>query len=234
MTRSLATIALFPILAVVSVSAQTVTPQTANAPAAHESLVPRCGDLLLSTGPAIGISTIAVPDSVYGNRSATTYGGYVALDYFVTNALSLVSELTVVNMGGGTNLIATVLRRGSPFLAVVLKVPDQTLVLLDVGARFYPLQLTEYQNFRLQPFAKVVIGGMFPILSATGLSASADPCPFIRAGAGADFAFNPRWSATAEADCYTSLTDSAIHTIGFVLPTREYGVLATAGIRYRF
>jgi hypothetical protein len=115
-----------------------------------------------------------------------------------------------------------------------LKVPDQTLVLLDIGARFYPLQLTEYQNFRLQPFAKVAIGGMFPILSATGLPASAVPCPFIRAGGGADFAFNTQWSATVEADCYASLTDSAIHTIGFVLPTREYGVLATAGIRYRF
>ena len=233
MTRLHALLAVFPIFAIASVSAQTVTTPTRNSPATQESFVPSPGSLLLSAGPAIVSDSIDVPFVKTGSTKMG-YGGYIALDYFVTKALSLRSELTVTTISEGTNIVATVSRRGT-LLSVALNIPGRTVFFLDVGAKFYPLQLTEYANFRLQPFVKVAGGGMFFIPSTSAdESPSIDPCPFIRAGGGADFAFNARWSATAEADYYTSLSDATLHADGLLLSARDYGVLATVGIRYRF
>jgi len=113
-----------------------------------------------------------------------------------------------------------------------LHIPSRTTFHFDVGARYYPLQLTEYANFRLQPFLKVALGGIFYITSAN--SPSIDPCPFMSAGGGADIIFNARWSATAEADYYSSISDTTMHTDGVQFATRNDGFLATVGFRYQF
>ena len=230
MTRLRAALALFPILAIASVSAQGVTTQVHDAPMTQESLVTDQGGLLLSAGPAIMSDRVDVPFVKMGSTK-TGYGGYVALDYFLTKAFSLQSELTVTTMGGETNIISNIVSHGITN-AVALHIPSRTVVHLDVGARFYPLQLTEYTSFRMQPFVKVALGGIFYITS--GGSPGIDPCPFISTGFGADIAFNARWSGTAEADYYSSISNTTMHTDGVQLATRNDGFLATVGIRYQF
>jgi len=102
MIRLRAVLALLPIFAIASVSAQTVTTSTNSVPTMQESLPPTQGSLLFSAGPAIVSDRIDVP-KVRMESTKTGYGGYVALDYFLTKAFSLQAELSVTTMGGSTN-----------------------------------------------------------------------------------------------------------------------------------
>jgi len=211
-------------------SAQNVMTSTNSVRMTQESLTPTQGRLLFSAGPTIVSDRIDVLSSPM-RSTKTGYGGYVALNYFLTKALLLQSDLTVATIGAETNVFPTLVSHGVTN-TVTLHVPSRTVVHFDVGARCYPLQLTEYANFRLQPFVKVTLGGVFYITPHD--SAGIDPCPFINVGCGADIAFNARWSGTAEADYYSSISNTTMHTDGVQLATRNDGILATAGIRYRF
>ena len=191
--------------------------------------MPNPGNLLFSAGPAIVSDRIDVP-FVRMESTKTGYGGYVALEYFLTKAFSLQAELSVTTLGSETNIISTVVHHGA-LQTVALHIPSRTTFHFDVSAGYYPLQLTEYANFRLQPFVKVALGGIFCITSDN--SPRIDPCPFISAGGGVDFAFNARWSAVVEADYYHSISDTTMHTDGVQFATRNDGVLATVGIRYQ-
>ncbi len=214
------------ILAIASVSAQTVTPQ--------DSLVPRQGDWLLSAGPAFASDTMGSHDFPM-NSTKSGYGGYVALDYFATRPFSLRSEVDVFTASVETNVIGTIQRQGEPARSVVLNLPARTTIHLAVGCRLYPLQLTKSTEFRLQPFFEIQAGGMFfiPSNSITG-PASIDPCLLMSVGGGADLALNRQWSASVQAKLYTSVSDTDLHEDGVQIPLNDHGLLATAGVRYRF
>jgi hypothetical protein len=232
MTRLCITLALFPILALASVSAQTITMSTNNAPRTQKSLTPAPGSLLFSAGPEIISDRIDVPSIKMGSTK-TGYGGYVALDYFLSKALSLRSELSFATMGNETNVLSTVAHHGA-VRTLEFHIPSRKVFHFDIGARYSPLQLTEYKNFPLQPFVKAALGGIVYTISDQSPGIGIDPCPFISAGGGADIAFNARWSATAEADYYSSISNTTLHTQGVQLTTRNDGILATVGIRYQF
>ena len=201
---------------------------------ARESLVPGPGSLVLSAGPAMVRDTIGLPFFRISTKT-TDYGGNLALDYFASKAVSIGSELTVTTAPGGTNFIETVNHHGTT-KTVALNMPARIMFLFDVDARYYPLQLTRYADFRLQPFVKVAVGGMLFVSppSSFGESSSIDPCPFASAGGGTDFVFNSRWSATAIAQYYSSLSDTTAHLNGIPFSARDHGVEANVGIRYRF
>ena len=226
MNRLYVALVLFFILPLASVPAQTVTPQ--NSPVPHQ------GSLLFSAGPAFASDKLASSFPI--SSTQTGYGGYIALDYFVTKALALRSELAVFSVTGETNVVATAWHHGVPYPhSVFVNVPARTIFVFGVGPRLYPLQLTKYRNLRLQPFAEVQVGGMFFISSSSIQGGtSIDPCPFLSAGGGVDFAFNARWSATFKAEYYSSLSDTHLHEDGLAIPFSDYGLLATASIRYQF
>src|SRR6266404_6922038 len=111
MIRLRAVFALSTIFAIESVSAQTVTTSTNSIPTMQESLTPTQRSLLFSAGPVIVSDKMDVP-FVRMESTKTGYGGYVALDYFLTKAFSLRSELSVTTMGSETNIISNLASHG--------------------------------------------------------------------------------------------------------------------------
>jgi outer membrane protein W len=183
-----------------------------------ESLMPDAGDWTLSAGAVIVSDTTELP--AFGSKSTgTAYGGYVAVDYFVTKAISLRPECLVVTKSDTIDGVSA----------------TRTQFILDLGGKLYPLQLTKAAAFRLQPFVRAALGGIFYDISASGATVSADPALVAAIGGGADIALSEHWALTIAADYYSTLTDTTV-TVGGVGSTtaREHGALVTAGLRFNF
>jgi opacity protein-like surface antigen len=186
-----------------------------------ESLTPDRGDWTFSAGGAFVRDTLDLPTA--GTKSTgNAYGGYVAGEYFVAKAVSIrgecviISESQTVNTGQGI------------FTA------DQTEFILDVGSKFYPLQLTKAVDFRLQPFLRASLGGIFYDDNIAGTHVSIDPGLVVAVGGGADIVLNQGWALTIEGDYYSTLTDSTASVEGVSTTLRHDGLLVLAGLRYRF
>jgi hypothetical protein len=187
-------------------------------PSSGESLTPGAGDWTLSAGGVVVSDTTELP-AFGGKSTGTAYGGYAAVDYFVTKAVSLRPEILVVSKSDTISGVSA----------------SRTQFVLNIGGKFYPLQLTKAAAFRLQPFARAALGGMFYDLSASGATVSADPALAVAVGGGVDVLLSEQWALTVTADYYSTLTDTTV-TVGGVGSTtaREHGALVTAGLRFKF
>jgi hypothetical protein len=187
-------------------------------PPVPESLTPDQYGWTVSAGMAYVYNTYDLPEAGGGKSSGSGYGGYLATDYFATKALAIRTELMVFS-------------RSDTAEGITVSITE---VALDIGVKFYPLQLTKASDFRLQPYLRAAIGPVFYDVSATGASVSADPTLFGAAGAGLDIVLGHSWSITVEADYYTTILDSTVSVGDASANFRQYGLLGEAGVRYRF
>lgn len=180
-----------------------------------ESLTPEQDDWTISAGGAFVSDTVELP-AFSAKSTGTAFGGFVATDYFATKALSLEGELLIFSKNDTADGFSV----------------TRTQFALDIGGKFYPVQLTKATECRFQPFVKAALGGVFYDVTATGASVSADPTMFVTAGGGLDIVLNQSWSITGEANYYTTLIDSTLTVDGASTTFREHGFLATVGFRF--
>jgi len=187
-----------------------------------DALTPNADDLTLAAGVAFVADTIKLPEAG-AKVSGTQFGGYIAGDWFISSAVAFQAQLIVFSESDS----ATV--NGTSFSSTT------TIFVFDVAGKIYPLKLSEFNQWRLQPFVRLAIGAVFYDFSVSGASVDASPAIVGEAGGGLDFAITPHWSLTAEGNYFSTLSDSTITVQGSGSTTlRQDGLLATAGLRYRF
>jgi hypothetical protein len=190
-------------------------------------LAPQQGDFLWSVGPALLVGKADLPDLASHSTWATSYGGYVSTEYFVLRAVSIEAQFAAIDdavkvSGDGLNATATAFDVG-------------------LGAKLYPLQIAGPSEFRLQPYLLAGIDGVFFDVRATygGVDisrfASIDPVGIGQIGAGMAILIDSQWAVIVDGAYFHSIadTDGRITSIGST-PVGFMGVLAKAGVRYRF
>jgi hypothetical protein len=189
-----------------------------------ESPTPDKDDWTLSAGGVFVRDTLDLP-TLATKSTGNAYGGYIAADYFLAKPVSLQGEFIIVSESQNINSgVASI-----PSFPV-----DQTEFILDVGSKFYPLQLTKAVDCRLQPFLRASLGGIFYDDTIDGTHVSIDPSLVVAAGGGADIVLSQSWSLTVEANYYSTLIDSTASFDGESTTLRHYGLLLTAGLRFRW
>ncbi len=191
-----------------------------NWPDARETITPTKDDWTFSAGAAFVRDTLDAPG--FAKNTGNAYGGFIASERFVAKAVSIRGEFIIISQSQNVNT------SGGVFSI------DQTEFILDFGAKFYPLQLTKADNFRLEPFLRGAMGGIFYDDTIAGVSVNVDPSLVAAGGGGLDILLSQEWALTAEVDYYDTLTDSTASIADFSTTVRHYGILATAGFRYRF
>jgi outer membrane protein W len=189
-------------------------------PEANETMTPAENDWTFSAGAVYVRDTVRLAGSASSTGNA--YGGYIASERFVSRAVSIRGEFIIIN---NTENINTPIGSASV---------DQTEFIVDLGAKFYPLQLTDTDNFRLQPYVRGAMGGIFYDDTIAGVSVNIDPALIVAGGGGLDFVLALEWTLNVEVDYYDTVTESTASIAGISATVRHYGILGTAGLRYRF
>jgi opacity protein-like surface antigen len=189
-----------------------------NAPARGEmesDLVPRAGSYTVSFGGAL------FDGDIDGFDLDTSYGGSLAIDYFISRAYALQLSFTALPEG----LEVTALPEGLEELADVYTV--------GVGVKVYPLQFGQGSDFRVQPFVSAGIEGVLFDEKIRGVSI--DPAAAGRVGGGADILLSRQWDLVLSAEYYHTFTRARLKVSGLGSADFELkGLLAKAGLRYKF
>jgi opacity protein-like surface antigen len=172
----------------------------------ESDLVPRAGSYTVTFGGAL------FDGDVNGFDLDTSYGGSLAIDYFMTRAIAL--QFSFAALPEGLEELADVYTAG-------------------LGVKVYPLQFGQGSDFRVQPFVSGGIEGVFFDENIKGVSI--DPAAAVRVGGGADILLSRQWDIVLSAEYYHTITDVRLKVSGLGSADFELkGLLAKAGLRYKF
>jgi outer membrane protein W len=175
---------------------------------AHSDLVPTKGSYALTVGPALvsGKAKAKVGSASAQTDTETSYGGFLAFDYFVRDNVALQLSFTAVS-----------------------EAFDE---LADVYAVGGGVKIYMRSDNLFQPFFIAGIEGLFFDVDFAG--ADIDPAVAARVGGGLDVLLSPRLDMVLSAEFFHTITDTDLKISGGSADLQLWGLLAKVGLRYKF
>lgn len=176
--------------------------------------------------------TTELPEFGLKMNSGTSYGGFIASEWFLHRAFSFRASLEIFS--DSEHVVADVDGTGTASSISV----SETRFALVATSRLYPLQLKAKNLFPVQPFITGGFGAAFwdvnVDVNGTSVNVYVEPTLMAGGGGGLTYSFSKNWSLDAQVGYWTTIIDSRIRVNSYSTPFRQSGLLIDAGLRYRF